>query len=111
MNELLESLRKSTDSGEVGTMSVLRNALMALAALDGHKPNSECVFCINIGATSAKAVLTRGGATLAKVDWPSNTALPSADDVVTLLAARARVALSEKLDNVTAAVNIVLGRG
>lgn len=110
MNELLESLRKSTEGGEVGHMSILRNALLALAALDGHKPNSECVFCINIGATSAKAVLTRGGATLAKVEWPSNTALPNADAAVAVLVSEARTALLKRLTAVNEAVNVVLGR-
>lgn len=111
MNELLESLRKSAESGEGGPMSVLRNALMALAALDGHKPNSECVFCINIGATSAKAVVTRGGATLAKVEMTCSGVLPSADATVAALASSARDAARSKLEAVAAAVNLVLGQG
>lgn len=111
MNELLESLRKSAESGEGGHMSILRNALLALAALDGHKPNSECVFCINVGTTSAKAVLTRGGATLAKVEWPMQHAMSSADDAVSVLASEARTALRKRLAAVNEAVNIVLGRG
>lgn len=109
MNELLESLRRP--DFETGTMSALRNALMVLAALDGHKPNSECVFCVNVGATSAKAVLTRGGATLAKVEWPNHAAMSNADDAVSVLASSARSAARSKLEAVAAAVNFVLGQG
>ena len=57
MNELLESVLKSADLGTIGHMGALRHALMATAALDGHRTNSECVFCVSIGAASAKAVL------------------------------------------------------